>query len=196
MKTHATLTADGHPTKAAVQGVIDRLGRQAPRKGTVDMALPYIFKERGGACATVACHAGLYAAACLTDPDWTRANGVRPAFWDGAEWVGAGRYYEDGRWMLFRDDSSGHVPVVYRAGERLMAEHLGFRDTTALMQWARTHPEIWGNGLGAGLFGASAAAFAPTDAEAQEWANGAAPSVLTLADVIAKWEAVRDRLPA
>ena len=193
MKTHATLTADGHPTKAAVQGVIDTLKRGSPA-GKVEMELPYVFRDIEGDCGTVACHAGHFAAACLTrrgGEDGASAS----AYWCGERW-GPGVRYPGDREMLY-EGGLFRAPVSFHRGADLLARALGFEGAGALECWAGASPEIWGNRFGAGMFSAGAYAFAEDDDEAQGWANGAPPmpSTFGLDRVIRKWEAVRDRLP-
>ena len=190
MKTHATLTADGHPTKAAVQGVVDRLKAIAPA-GKVEMGLPYIFRDIEGDCGTVACFAGHYAAACMTDPGEDGASAW--AYWCGERW-GPGVRYPGDREMLY-EGGLFRVPVSYYRGSDLLAQHLGFATAGALEDWAQANPEIWGNSFGWQMFAARAYAFAKDDEEAFGWWYGEPPASFGIERVVAQWEAVRDRLP-
>lgn len=189
MNETTTLTAQGHPTKAAVQGVIDRLKRAVPAS-TVEMGLPYVFREVEGACGTVACHAGHYAAVSLMHPEGD--DGARP-YWDGERW-GPGRRYPGDREILREGvPALMRVPISFHRGALLLAQHLGFAHSMDLEEWAGAHPDVWGNRFGAQLFSAGAYAFAVDDEEA----NGETPmpAVFPIERVIRKWEQVRDNLP-
>ena len=192
-----------HPTKAQVQAVVDRFRDYAEhRAGTgtdtaVVMGALTIQREREG-CGTVACHGGHYCAAYVLDPG--ERIGER-ATWRADHRAGDPTLRD----TLF--DARGDA-FDYDCGARLMARDLGFDSGDDLTVWADASPEIWGNGYGGLMFFGTGSffhgaggllAFAKDDETAAEWSRrckAGDPVPLTLADVIAHWERVRDRLPA
>ena len=192
MGTTPTLTAQGHPTRKAVQGVIDTLKRGSPA-GKVEMGLPYVFRDIEGDCGTVACHAGHFAAACLTrrgGEDGASAS----AYWCGERW-GPGVRYPGDREMLY-EGGLFRTPVSFHRGSDLLAQHLGFKTAGALEDWAQANPEIWGNRFGAQMFAAGPYAFAVDDEEAFRWLYGEPPASFGIGRVVEKWKRVLDYLPA
>ena len=188
--------AEHTPTKARVQAVVDRFRDYAAHRAgageaaKVEMGAETIRRE---GCGTVACHAGHYAAAYITDP--REALGAR------ARWRadGLGSLND----TLF--DARRGEPFSFECGIRLMMRDLGFHSPLDLTVWADSHPEIWGNAFGGLMFCTSESnvggdlAFAKDDETAADWCwrhKHGDPVALTLADVIAQWERVRDRLPA
>lgn len=71
----------------------------------------------------------------------------------------------------------------YTDGSHLMVTHLGGEGKGRLAEWARNHPELWGNTKGGWLF---------TSVVAYEHLTPSSKNPMTL--VIKHWENVRDRV--
>jgi len=76
------------------------------------------------------------------------------------------------------------TPIDYHMGAQLMARDLGFPTTTALLHWAETHPDLWGNTSGAAMFSSISAYYRSRYFTGRE----------SLRDVIDHWRSVRIRL--
>ena len=159
------------PQPAAIRAAMTRLERvtegQEPIK--VYMGAPLVTRDEAGQCNTVACVAGWYLLACVSE---ARESA------DGIKW----EWYESEAEGLFR---SG-VSVDWTEGAAMLATDLGcgIGGRQRLERWARENPELWGNHEGEHMFGlASAYGFWNRD-------------YLSLAHVIAHWRAVADRIEA
>lgn len=114
-----------HPTKAAMQKVIDRFQTVLPyakkNEKHFDMREPDVNCSRAISCGTPHCAGGWYFV----------ANRRRKALKDLADKFGADFY----------------------AGSVLMARDLGFQDSRHLELWADKNSKIWGNNAGSEMFG-------------------------------------------
>lgn len=74
------------------------------------------------------------------------------------------------------------TPLNYGMGGDKVAADLGFVDMFAIEDWAASHPQIWGNEMGGGMFSSRGAFGLKSE-------NGGLP------DIILHLEGVRDRTP-
>ena len=114
-------------------------------------------------CGTIHCHAGWYYLAKHWDKDNDRL---------------VSRRHDTGKLKL--------EVISYRHGAERMAKDLGFNCQTALENWARENPRVWGNEHG-GLLFTICDAF-DKDAKADD------DKPLTLADIVEHWRGVGERL--
>lgn len=194
------LLKDAHPTKARVQAVVERLRDYAAHRAggeATAVALDAKTIRREG-CDLVADVAGHYLASYVFD---TRERIGERAAWRSERPDGVPT-------LVDTLVNARGEPYGFTAGTRLLARDLGFASVGDLLAWADANPALWGNAVGGHMFcgaqspsysAGGALAYAKDDETAADWERrrkAGEPTALTLADVIAQWERVRDRLPA
>ena len=120
------------------------------------------------ACGTVACHGGVYLLATTQHPRWEKV-------------IVQG--FSEPQLAMVGDRG---LQITFNRGSARLAHDLGFLTSTHLSEWAIGNPDLWGNSKGAFMFSSQG-----------NWAFGkSVDDTLTVADIVAHWRGVADRIEA